>query len=158
MDIVFKYVVIWYWIQLHLIMLHSQTTMLVLPPCMWTIPYYRYAILSILILILFKTTRTWVYVASSLEALVGISKYLYFRKTDQLIQNERDINQQDDVILCDLTFDFTMFTGDFDIGFSRSNYENQISGITSDVTFVHGKKFCYPSYAIIQRQTLTGWH
>ena len=76
MDIVFKCFVIWYWIQLHL-MFNSQTTMLLLPHCTWTIPYNRYAILSILIS--FKTTRTWAYVASSLEALVGISKYLYFR-------------------------------------------------------------------------------
>ena len=38
-------------------------------PCTWRIPYYRYAVLSILIQ--FKTTRPRVYVASSLEALVS---------------------------------------------------------------------------------------
>ena len=58
----------WYWNQLHLIMFHSLKTMLfLLFPCTWRIPYYRYAILSILTE--FITTRPQVYVASSMEAL-----------------------------------------------------------------------------------------
>ena len=59
----------WYWIQLHLIMFHSlKKNRFLLFPCTWRIPYYDYAIISILIY--FKTTRHRAYCASSLEALV----------------------------------------------------------------------------------------
>ena len=46
----------------------SAKRALLLFPCTWSIPYYRYAILSILIW--FKTIKPRAYVASSLEALV----------------------------------------------------------------------------------------